>query len=85
MKEEFEKLKYQNQQLINERSILAKRAAVGFGELTPRPNIKAIFNLNNLVYENYVRLSNKNTTTENIMKSLVEKIKKYEASKGGKI
>lgn len=85
MKEEFEKVKDQNQQLINQRSILAKRAAVGFGELTPRPNIKSIFNQNNLVYENYVRLSNKNTTTENIMKAIVEKLKRSEAAKGGRI
>jgi hypothetical protein len=30
---------------------LAKRAAVGFGELTPRPNLKKIFTTYNLDYE----------------------------------
>lgn len=50
MKEQFEKVKAHNEQLINERSVLAKRAAVGFGQLTPRPNIKQIFGENNLVY-----------------------------------
>jgi hypothetical protein len=43
MKEEFDKLRSQNENLINERSDLARRAAVGFSELTPRPDLKTIF------------------------------------------
>lgn len=43
MKEEFDRLKSQNERLVSERSELAKRAAVGFSELTPRPNIRKIF------------------------------------------
>jgi len=43
MKEEFDKLRQQNENLVSERSELAKRAAVGFSELTPRPDLKKIF------------------------------------------
>jgi len=43
MKEEFDKLRQHNESLIGERSELAKRAAVGFSELTPRPDLKKIF------------------------------------------
>ena len=53
MKEQFEKLKLYNEELVNQRSKLAKRAAVGFGELTPRPQMKNIFLENNLVFEKY--------------------------------
>jgi hypothetical protein len=37
--------------LLGERSVLAKRAAVGFAELTPRPNYKKIFTQYGLDYE----------------------------------
>jgi hypothetical protein len=43
MKEEYIKLQNYNENLIDERSNLAKRAAVGFGSLTPRPNYSKIF------------------------------------------
>ena len=56
-------MKAYNEKLINERSKIAKRAAVGFGELTPRPNIKNIFDENNLVYEKYIQTTNKEQST----------------------
>ena len=75
MKEEFDKVKAHNEELINERSLLAKRAAVGFGELTPRPNIRNIFGQKNLRYEDFVHLSEKNRTTENAVIEIIEKLK----------
>jgi len=55
--------------------VLAKRAAVGFGELTPRPNMRKIFTDNGLVYENFISLKKKMNSTENIIVSLVKKFK----------
>lgn len=43
VQQEYNKIEAYNQQLLGERSVLAKRAAVGFAELTPRPNYKQIF------------------------------------------
>ncbi|CAM6005147.1 unnamed protein product [Sphagnum balticum] len=43
MRDEYLKLQDYNDQLLNERSVLAKRAAVGFGALTPRPNFPKLF------------------------------------------
>lgn len=43
MREEYNKIEAYNQELLGERSVLAKRAAVGFAELTPRPNYRKIF------------------------------------------
>ncbi len=51
MKEEYDKLEAYNNQLIGEKSVLAKRAAIGFAELTPRPNYKQIFQDNNINVE----------------------------------
>ena len=48
MREEYNKVEAYNQQLLGERSVLAKRAAVGFAELTPRPNYRAIFKNNDI-------------------------------------
>ena len=50
MREEYNKIDVYNQELLGERSVLAKRAAVGFAELTPRPNYKKIFNQYGLDY-----------------------------------
>lgn len=55
--------------------MLAKRAAVGFGELTPRPNMRKIFTDHGLVYENFISLKKKMNSTENIVLSLVKKFK----------
>jgi hypothetical protein len=48
MREEYNKLQAYNHQLIGERSVLAKRAAVGFASLTPRPNYQQIFKDNDI-------------------------------------
>jgi hypothetical protein len=48
MKEEYDKLKAVNDNLAEERDKLARRAAVGFSELTPRPNLKKIFETHNM-------------------------------------
>jgi hypothetical protein len=60
--------------------VLAKRAAVGFEELTPRPNVKKIFKDNNLSYEKYCQkyLENKHISTETIVEVLVGKVKDVE-------
>lgn len=43
IRQEYNKIEAYNHQLLGERSVLAKRAAVGFAELTPRPNYRKIF------------------------------------------
>lgn len=54
MREEYNKIESYNHELIGERSVLAKRAAVGFAELTPRPNYKQIFRDNDIEIEELI-------------------------------
>jgi hypothetical protein len=64
-------LRLHNENLINERSELAKRAAVGFRELTPRPNFKVIFSEEGLDFNKIFKSGNKKISTEDFVKTIV--------------
>jgi hypothetical protein len=61
--------------VVDERSILARRAAVGFAELTPRPNLRQILKDRKLNYDTLLPTkSKKYLSTDNAVKVLVDKI-----------
>lgn len=76
MREEYNKIEAYNQELLGERSVLAKRAAVGFAELTPRPDYKKIFTQFGLDYDRLVPEKPK-PTTEELVTSLIKRFKDF--------
>ena len=76
MREEYNKIEAYNQELLGERSVLAKRAAVGFAELTPRPNYRKIFSQFGLEYDRLVPDKPK-PTTEELVTSLIKRFKEF--------
>ena len=75
MREQYNKVDTYNQELLGERSVLAKRAAVGFAELTPRPNYKQIFKDNEIDVEKLLPANSK-PSTEQLFASLLKCFKK---------
>lgn len=57
--------------------MLAKRAAVGFAELTPRPNYKKIFTQYGLDYEKMMPEKQLKPTTEELVTSIIKKFKEF--------
>jgi hypothetical protein len=76
MREEYNKIDAYNQELLGERSVLAKRAAVGFAELTPRPNYKKIFKDHDLDVDVLIPPHLK-PTTEELVGSLIKCFKEF--------
>lgn len=76
MREEYNKIDAYNQQLLGERSVLAKRAAVGFAELTPRPNYSKIFSQFGLSYDKLIPQHPK-PTTEQLVTSLIKRFREF--------
>ena len=77
LKTEHLKLKTFSEKLVSERQSMAVRAAVGFGELTPRPKIEDIISKNGFEEEKYAdiikEINNKHSTEEKFL-VILEKI-----------
>lgn len=76
MRNEYDKIETYNQELLGERSVLAKRAAVGFAELTPRPNYKKICGDNGLEFTKLLPEGVK-PSTEELVSALFRRFKDF--------
>ncbi len=75
MKDEYEKVKRLNFDLVSERSELAKRAAVSFSELTPRPRYRQLFQEEGLDFEAVTKGVKKKISTEAFLRVLLARFK----------